>query len=205
MREGQRGFVEKGRRSLRLGDGHRKDHFRRARGCGYLDLEGQLGRDLAEVPQGGVLRLGDEIKRAKRKGFQSERSAFLGVRADHDDRHAMLARDLAQHFDSVHARHFEIERDDVRMQLFDLAEADQAVHRRADNFDVWVVRERLRNELPHERGIIDHEDADLLAHAIAPTAGIRERCEITAGTFRISTTVPSPRIEAPLTRGDVTS
>ena len=39
-----------------------------------------------------------------------------------------------------------------------------------------------------------------VAHAMAPRGMARERRESTAGTFRIRTTVPSPRIEAPLTR-----
>ena len=37
-------------------------------------------------------------------------------------------------------------------------------------------------------------------HAMAPSGIARERRESTAGTFKINTTVPSPRIEAPLTR-----
>ena len=117
----------------------------------------------------------------------------------------MLARDLAQHFDAVHARHFEIERDDVRAQFLDFLQADHAVHRRAHDFDRGIAQQGLRNELPHQRGIVHDEHADSFAHAVAPTAGILERCETTAGTLRISTTVPSPRIEAPLTSGEVTS
>ena len=137
--------------------------------------------------------------------FRVREAPCLGVRADDDHRHAMLARDLAQHLDAVHARHFEIERHDVRVQLLDLSQADHAVHGRADDFDGWVALQHLRNQLAHERGIVHDEHADFFAHAVAPTAGIRERCETTAGTFRISTTVPSPRIEAPLTSGEVTN
>ena len=75
----------------------------------------------------------------------------------------------AQHFDAVHARHFEIEGDDVGAQFLDLAQADQAVHRRAHDFDRGIAQQGLRNELPHERRIIHHEDADLFAHAVAPS------------------------------------
>ena len=135
MREGQRGFVEKRRRSLRLGVGTVMIIFGAPEDAATLILRASSAAIWLEAAQGGVLRLRDEIERAERKRFQRERSAFLGVRADDDYRHAMLARDLAQHLDAVHARHFEIERHDVRMQLFDLAQADQAVHRRADDFD----------------------------------------------------------------------
>ena len=171
---------------------HGDDHLRRAGSGCDLDFQRQLGGDLLQAAGSGVLRLGDEIECAERQRFQRERRAFLGVRADDDHRHVMLARDLAQHFDAVHARHFQIERDDVRAQLLNFSQADQAIHGGADDFDRGIAEQHLRNQLPHQRGIIDHQDANSFAHAIAPTAGMRDRCETTAGTFRISTTVPSP-------------
>src|SRR5215470_1639437 len=86
------------------------------------------------------------------------------------------------------------------MQLFDFLERKGAVHGRAYHFDGRIARKNGRNELPHESGIIDNENADGLAHAMAPSGVARDRRESTAGTFKIRTTVPSPRIEAPLTR-----
>ena len=117
----------------------------------------------------------------------------------------MLAGDLPQHFDAVHARHVDIERDHVRVQLVDFLQPDGAIHGGADDFDGRIALQHLRDQLAHQRRIVDHQHADFLAHAMAPTAGIRERCETTAETFKIKTTVPSPRIEAPLTIGEVIS
>src|SRR5580704_5367997 len=116
----------------------------------------------------------------------------------------MLARDLAKHLNPVHPWHIEIERHDVRPQFGDFSKANLAVHRCANHFNRWIVQKRLRDQLAHERGIVDDENSKFVAHAVAPTAGILARCEITAGTLRMSTTVPSPRIDAPLTSGEVT-
>src|SRR3982074_1459201 len=86
------------------------------------------------------------------------------------------------------------------MEFFDLFQRKCTIHSRADDLDRRVAFENCGNQLPHERGIIDDEDSNALAHAMAPRGVARERRESTAGTFRINTTVPSPRMEAPLTR-----
>src|SRR5271170_8120978 len=121
----------------------------------------------------------------------------------------MLPRDLPQHLEPIHPRHVQIQRHHVRMQLFQLSQSHFAVHRRAHHFNRRIPLQHLRNQLPHQRRIIHHQHAYLFAHAgahaVAPTAGIRARCDTTAGMFRISTIVPSPRIEAPLTNGEVTN
>src|SRR5215831_845931 len=117
----------------------------------------------------------------------------------------MLASDLAKHLDSVHAWHIEIERNDVGLQLFQFLEAHFAVHRRSHYFDRRVVQQSFGNKLPHECRIVDNEDTCLRPHAIAPTAGILARRDTTAGMLRINTTVPSPRIDAPLTKGEAES
>src|SRR5713226_1393732 len=122
------------------------------------------------------------------------------MRAEHDHRQGCSAHNQPQSFHSVHARHFQVQRDDVGMELLDLLQREGAVHRRAHHFDGGIALQDRGNELPHQRGIIDDENADSLAHAIAPNGVARERRERTAGTFKIKTTVPSPRIEAPLTR-----
>src|SRR5229473_1386113 len=122
------------------------------------------------------------------------------MRAEHDHRQRRAAHNQAQRFHSVHPRHFQVECDDVGMKLLDFLQREGAVHRRTHHFDGWVALENRGDELAHQCGIIDDEDADPLAHAIAPRGVARDSRERTAGTFKIKTTVPSPRIEAPLTR-----
>src|SRR6266851_1262842 len=122
------------------------------------------------------------------------------MRAENNHRHRRAAHDQTQRLKPIQSRHFEVKRDYVRVQLFDFLQRECAVHCRADDLDGWIAFEDRGNKFPHERGIVDNEDSDALAHAMAPRGVARERRERTAGTFRISTTVPSPRMEAPLTR-----
>src|SRR5580693_9391761 len=120
--------------------------------------------------------------------------------AEQYDWHGSATHDQPESFHAVHAGHFEIEGDDIGMQLFDFLQSERAVHGRADNFDRRIAGEDRGNEFPHEGGIVDHQHSGAGAHAIAPRGTARERRERTAGTFRMSTTVPSPRMDAPLTR-----
>src|SRR5262249_58900591 len=127
----------------------------------------------------------------------------MGAKQNNGKRGA--AHDEAQGFHAVHAGHFEIEGNDIRLQLFDFRQGKCAVHRSADNFNTGIAGQNNRNQFPHQRGIINNEHTDAFAHAIAPSGLARERRERTAGTFRIRTTVPSPRMDAPLTRSLATN
>src|SRR5579863_4382225 len=120
--------------------------------------------------------------------------------AEHDHRKRSVAHDQAQRFHAVHARHFEIESDHVGIELGDFLQSEGAVHGGADDFNERVALNDFGNEFPHEGGIIHDEDSNAFAHAIASRGIARERRERTAGTFKIKTTVPSPRMDAPLTR-----
>src|ERR1700747_112586 len=120
--------------------------------------------------------------------------------ADHYYRKRSTAHDHAQRFHAVHARHFQVQRNHVGTQLFNLLERERAIHGGAHDFDGRVALQDVGDELAHERGIIHHENSNAFTHAIAPRGIARERRERTAGTLRINTTVPSPRMDAPLTK-----
>ena len=204
MDDGQCG-MEVRRRLFALGRRHGDDHLRGAGRSGDLDFHRQLCRDLFDAARGRVWRFRDEIKGAEGKSFERYGGAALGLCAEDDHGDTMSARNLAKHLDAVHARHVQIERHDLGMEFGNLLQANGPVHGRANDFDGGVALQHLRDEFPHQRGVIHNQNADFFAHAVAPTAGIRARCEITAGIFRIKTTVPSPRMEAPLTNGEVTN
>src|ERR1700747_3786019 len=120
--------------------------------------------------------------------------------ADHYYRKRSTAHDHAQRFHAVHARHFQVQRNHVGTQLFNFPEGERAIHGGAHDFDGRVALQNVGNELAHERGIIHHRNSNAFALDIAPRGIARERRERTAGTFRINTTVPSPRMDAPLTK-----
>src|SRR5215471_17335308 len=122
------------------------------------------------------------------------------MRAHQNHRERSAPHDHAQRLHSVHAWHFQVEGNHIRAQLFDLLQREGPVHGGSDHFDLRIAHQDTGDQLPHQRGIVHHQDSDAVLHAMAPSGVARERRERTAGTFKIRTTVPSPRIEAPLTR-----
>src|ERR1700693_1989505 len=122
------------------------------------------------------------------------------MRAEHDYRQWSAAHDHSQRFDAVHARHFQVQRNHIRTQLSDFTQGKSSIHRGTDNFNIRIPLQNNWNQFPHQRGIIDNQDSDSILHAMAPRGIDRDNRVSTAGTFRINTTVPSPRIEAPLTK-----
>src|SRR5258707_922988 len=122
------------------------------------------------------------------------------MRTEKNDRNRRALHDQAERLHPIHAGHFEVESDDVGAQFFNFLQRECAIHGRSDHFDGRISGKNRGNQFPHQSGIVNDENADAFAHAIAPRGVARERRERTAGTFKIRTTVPSPRIEAPLTR-----
>src|SRR6202049_1611604 len=124
--------------------------------------------------------------------------------ADDDHRDLVAAHNAAEHFEAVHPGHLQIERHNIRAQLSNFLNAQQAVHGGSHHLNGWIALQHLWNQFPHQRGIVHHQNANRLPHVDTSRTRFRVRCETTDGTFRIKTTVPSPRIDAPLTRSDAT-
>src|SRR5579863_10366610 len=119
--------------------------------------------------------------------------------AEDNYRHGRAAHDQTKSFNAIHAGHFQVESNYVGMQFLDFLQREGTIHGGANDFDGGIAFEDGGNELPHQSGIIDDQDSDAGAHAMAPRGVARERRASTAGTLRMRTTVPSPRMEAPLT------
>src|SRR5271157_4088031 len=122
------------------------------------------------------------------------------MRAEDNDGKRSAAHNHAQGFDAVHAGHFEIESNNIGMEFGDFAQGKSAIHGGADDLNIRVALKNNGDQFPHQRGIIDHQDSDAFLHAMAPKGKERDSRVRMAGTFKMRTTVPSPRIEAPLTR-----
>src|SRR6267142_160891 len=170
------------------------------RAFGHFNFCDQLIGDFFEPARGGVFRFGDKIDGPKREGFESGVTAFFRMSTEQNYRQRRASHDHAQRFHSVHARHFQIERHDIRLKLLDFFQSKCAVHRGSDDFNRGIAGENCRNQFPHERGIVNDQDSNTFCHAMAPSGFARERRDRTAGTFKMRTTVPSPRMDAPLTK-----
>src|SRR5258708_37517202 len=167
---------------------------------GDFNFCNQLIGNLFEMSGGRVLGLGHKIDGAKREGFEGSVAAFFRMSAEKNDRQGSAPHDETQRIHAVHTGHLQVEGHDIGLQLFNFFQCETAVHGGADNFDGRVAREDGGDEFPHESGIIDDGNTDTFAHAIAPSGVAREKPPRVPRTLSLRTTVPSPRMEAPLTR-----
>ena len=76
----------------------------------------------------------------------------------------MLRHQLAQERDSVHARHLDIERDDVGHILLDTARRGEGIGGRADDLDARIGAQDVGQGLPDRGRVVDDQNADLTAH-----------------------------------------
>src|SRR5262249_40599205 len=171
--------------------------------------------------RGNIRWLRNEVKSPERERPQRDGRSLRAVRADHDHRQPVPPHDFSQHVEAAHSRHLEIERDYLGSQLFNLLKAEVSIHGGADNLNRVVSLKNLRNEFAHQSRIVHYKHSYRLgAHwrtspaALAAWPGniakwptfvpSRVNRSMTAARFMISTTRPSPKIEAPLTRSVAT-
>jgi len=83
----------------------------------------------------GIFGFGNKIHGAEREGFQRGVTALLRMRAEKNDGQRRAPHDQAQGLHAVHARHLEVECDDVGMKFFNFFQRECAVHCGADHFN----------------------------------------------------------------------
>jgi cell division protease FtsH len=103
--------------------------------------------------------LGHIIHRPELQRLQRFPGALLRERAHHQNRDRMQVHDPAERVQPVHARHLDIQRDHVRVQLGNLLDGLLAVARRGDHGHPRILVEHGRERLAHERGVVHHEHA----------------------------------------------
>lgn len=92
-------------------------------------------------------RLGDDIDRAPAEGLKCARAGGLALGADDDGGDGMEEHEAAQEGETVHARHLEVEGDDVGTEGEDLIAGDVGIGRGGDDFDVGLAGDGLGEDL----------------------------------------------------------
>jgi hypothetical protein len=119
---------------------------------------------VAESPErGGPLAdgLGDVIHSAQAEGLQRGFGALLRFRGDHNDRQRALFHHPGEDLEAVEARHLDVERDDIRLELENLLEALGAVLGGGDHLNAFSAGEGALENSPHENRVVDDEDASI--------------------------------------------
>ena len=123
-----------------------------------VDLADQLVLDRLEVEADVQGRLRDEVDRAELE--RAERVLVVAATADHHHRRRSVRHHETQEREAVHARHLEVERDQVGLQLEGPAQRLLAVAGDADHFDERRGLEHPGDRLAREGGVVDDEDTD---------------------------------------------
>jgi hypothetical protein len=144
-----------------LWQGHKRQ--RRDRTAQGLDLRDEFGTNPVDRYCGaaGVAGLGGVIRRTQRKRVESSRRAALGQRAEHYDRE--LGIQLAQgrqRLQPVHHWHFDVECDQIRLELRNPRQTDSAVAGRSNHFERAVSRQGVREQFANYYRIIHYQDAN---------------------------------------------
>jgi hypothetical protein len=71
-----------------------------------------------------------------------------------------MLHEQAQEGESVHARHFQVEREDVGFKFADAVTRLVGIDGAADHLDGGVGAQGIGGDLPHEGGIVDNQHAD---------------------------------------------
>ena len=131
---------------------------------GRLDHVADAGRRILEEFGDIHPWLEDDVDGARLQRLHQGFGAFLRERRAHDNRDRALRHNLPQEGDAVHARHFDIERDDVGQVVLNTLRRDEGVGRRAHDADVRIALEYADQGLAHRGRVIDDQNLDLTAH-----------------------------------------
>jgi hypothetical protein len=85
------------------------------------------------------LRLQDDVDRAGLQGLEQGLRPRLGQRRTHHHRHRVLGHQLAQEGDAVHARHLDVQGDDVGDLLANALGGHERVGGDADHLDLRIL------------------------------------------------------------------
>ncbi len=158
---------------------HRATHQRAGR-CGRArdPLETRIARGLDGVTEQrprllqeltqADLRLGDDVDSTRTHRLHGDLRALLreGGADDHGGR--PLLHQLAQKGDPIHARHLDIQHDDVRPLLLHLPLGEDGIARSSDDLDAADTAQLIGEHLTHDRRIVDDQNLDLSHRSNVP-------------------------------------
>ena len=124
-----------------------------------------VGDDLGVFEQAvadAQLGLGDEVDGAQLQRAQRDFAAALGQGRHHHHRHGPQAHQLFKEVQPVHARHFDVQRQHIRVVALDQFARHQRIGRGRDDLHVRLAVDDLCHQAAHQRGIVHTQDSDFL-------------------------------------------
>jgi len=101
----------------------------------HLDLGDDLLSRIPDSVRHVDRRFGDEIDGAQAQRIERDGCTILRERRAHDHRHGAQPHEIAEKRETIHARHFDVEREHVGVEQFYFFASDVGVRRRSHDFD----------------------------------------------------------------------
>ena len=118
-----------------------------------------FGDDVAGLLDGSIRNiqfwLRNIVHRTQAERAQSGFRTSIGERGDHDHRHGMATHQLFEECQAIHPRHLDIESEYIGMESLDFFPGHKRIRCCTDHFQFRIRAENLRQQLAHERRIID--------------------------------------------------
>ncbi len=132
------------------------------------DLVGDEFRVFKQPVADAQLGFGHEVDRAQFQRAQRDFAATFGQRRHHHHRHGAKAHQLFQEIQPVHAGHFHVQRQHVRVVALDELAGDQRIGRGRDHFHIRLAVDDLGHQAAHQRGVIHTQNANFLHLVCCP-------------------------------------
>ena len=99
-------------------------------------------------------RFTDEIYGTQLQCLERDFGCTLGIRRHHHDRHRAQAHQPFEKLQTIHARHVHIQRQHVRIELFDRFAGTGRIRRLTNHFHIGKTVDHGRQHASHQRRII---------------------------------------------------
>jgi hypothetical protein len=117
-----------------------------------------LRADVAEG--GGAAGFAQHVEGPEPEGFEGVFGTALREGAHDNHRDGPALHEDFEEGEAVHARHLDVQRDDVGVEFLDLVAGGVGIDGGADDLDFGVSVERIGRHAADHGGVVDDEDAD---------------------------------------------
>jgi hypothetical protein len=105
-------------------------------------------------------RFGDDVDRPVFQGLEGALRSFLDQTGTDNDRDGMLDHDFLQEGETIHARHFDVEGNDIGNLFGDAFGGYERIGRGGHHLNTGIAGEHVAESLANDGGIVDDEDAN---------------------------------------------
>lgn len=128
---------------------------------GGANLVGDVLGELLQAVGHAHLGFGDEVQGPEFQRAQGDLGTPFGQGGDHDHGHGTQLHQARQEIQPIHLGHFHVQGDDVGVQVADHLAGDERIGRGAHADHVRLLIDDLRQQAPHQGGIVNDHDTCL--------------------------------------------